>query len=70
MQTYHRKVDPVKIGSLDKFGTPEEVSTRLLKVEQAKDGALDTKTFNTSAEKQGDIFLYALVRRVRSLPIR
>ena len=69
MQTCCRKVDPVKIEFLEKFGTPEEVGARVLKVEQAKDGTLDTKIFNTSAEKQGDLSLYTLVRRVRRLTI-
>lgn len=56
------KVDPVRIESLDKFGTPEEVGARVLKVEQGKDGTLDTKLFDSRAEKQGDLSLYTLVR--------
>ncbi|CAM9566898.1 unnamed protein product, partial [Ectocarpus sp. 12 AP-2014] len=36
-------IDPVRIESLETFGTPEEVGARVLKVEQAKDGTLDTK---------------------------
>lgn len=33
----------------------------MLKVEQGKDGTLDTKLFDASAEKQGDLSLYTLV---------
>ncbi|CAM9863747.1 unnamed protein product [Ectocarpus fasciculatus] len=53
-------IDPVRIESLETFGTPEEVGARVLKVEQAKDGTLDTKLLDTSAEKQGDLSLYTL----------
>lgn len=59
------KVDPVRIESLEKFGTPEEVGERVLKVEQGKDGTLDTKMFGARAEKQGDLSLYTLVRKIR-----
>lgn len=58
-----RKVDPVRIESLEKFGTPEEVGARVLKVEQGKDGTLETKLFGATSEKQGDLSLYTLVRR-------
>eukprot|EP00903_Cladosiphon_okamuranus_P015227 g14073.t1 len=53
-------IDPVRIESLETFGTPEEVGARVLKVEQGKDGTLDTKLFETKAEKQGDLTLYTL----------
>ncbi|CAN0006293.1 unnamed protein product [Scytosiphon promiscuus] len=53
-------IDPVRIESLETFGTPEEVGARVLKVEQGKDGTLDTKLFDTRAEKQGDLSLYTL----------
>lgn len=53
----------MRIESLEKFGTPEEVGARVLKVEQGKDGTLDTKLFEATAEKQGDLSLYTLVRR-------
>lgn len=56
------QIDPVRIESLETFGTPEEVGARVLKVEQGKDGTLDTKLFDTRAEKQGDLSLYTLVR--------
>lgn len=56
-----KQIDPVRIESLETFGTPEEVGARVLKVEQAKDGTLDTKLLDTSAEKQGDLSLYTLV---------
>ncbi|CAN0487955.1 unnamed protein product, partial [Laminaria digitata] len=53
-------VDPVSIESLETFGTPEEVGARVLKVEQGKDGTLETKLFDARAEKQGDLSLYIL----------
>ncbi|CAN0152634.1 unnamed protein product, partial [Discosporangium mesarthrocarpum] len=55
-------VDPVKLESLEKFGTPEEVGARVLKVEQGKDGTLETKLYGAFSEKQGDLTLYTLVR--------
>lgn len=55
------QIDPVRIESLETFGTPEEVGARVLKVEQGKDGTLDTKLFDARAEKQGDLTLYTLV---------
>ena len=55
-------MDPVRIESLETFGTPEEVGARVLKVEQGKDGTLETKLFDARAEKQGDLSLYTLVR--------
>lgn len=55
------KVDPVKIESLEKFGTPNEVGARVMRVEQGKDGTLDTKLLAATAEKQGDLALYTLV---------
>lgn len=36
----------------------------MLKVEQGKDGTLDTKLFDARAEKQGDLTLYTLVSEV------
>lgn len=57
------KIDPVRIESLESFGTPEEVGARVMRVEQGKDGTLDTKLLDTRAEKQGDLSLYTLVRR-------
>lgn len=54
----------MRIESLETFGTPEEVGARVLKVEQGKDGTLDTKLFDTRAEKQGDLSLYTLVRNL------
>lgn len=59
---FRTKVDPVTIESLDKFGTPDEVGARVIRVEQGKDGTLDTKLFGATAEKQGDLSLYTLVR--------
>ncbi|CAM9363501.1 unnamed protein product, partial [Hapterophycus canaliculatus] len=53
-------IDPVRIESLETFGTPEEVGARVLKVEQGKDGTLDTKLLDTRAEKQGSLSLYTL----------
>lgn len=38
------------------------MGARVLKVEQGKDGTLDTKLFDARAEKQGDLSLYILVR--------
>lgn len=69
------KVDPVKIESLEKFGTPEEVGARVMKIEQAKDGTLSTKMFDTRAEKQGDLSLYTMVseeghKELHSVPFR
>lgn len=61
-----KQIDPVRIESLETFGTPEEVGARVLKVEQAKDGTLDTKLLETSAEKQGNLSLYTLVRLLAS----
>ena len=52
----------MRIESLETFGTPEEVGARVLKVEQGKDGTLETKLFDARAEKQGDLSLYTLVR--------
>ena len=52
----------MSIESLETFGTPEEVGARVLKVEQGKDGTLETKLFDARAEKQGDLSLYILVR--------
>lgn len=39
----------------------------MLKVEQGKDGTLDTKLFDARAEKQGDLSLYTLVRSITAL---
>lgn len=54
-------MDPVKIESLEKFGTPDEVGARVMRVEQGKDGTLDTKLLAATSEKQGDLSLYTLV---------
>lgn len=54
----------MKIESLEKFGTPEEVGARVIRVEQAKDGTLDTKLLGAMAEKQGDLSLYTLVSAI------
>lgn len=51
----------MKIESLEKFGTPEEVGARVMRVEQGKDGTLNTKLLGATAEKQGNLSLYTLV---------
>lgn len=51
----------MKIESLEKFGTPDEIGARVMRVEREKDGTLDTKLFGATAEKQGDLSLYTLV---------
>ncbi|CAM9430362.1 unnamed protein product [Choristocarpus tenellus] len=59
-------VDPVTIDALEKFGTPEEVGARVLKVELGKDGTLDAKLYGASSEKQSDLSLYTLDYLVES----
>lgn len=58
----------MRIESLEKFGTPEEVGARVIRVEQAKDGTLDTKLLGATAEKQGELSLYTLVSVATGLP--
>ena len=43
-------VDPVKIASLDEFGTPEQVAERVLAVERTRDGIKTVELRNTFAE--------------------
>uniref|UniRef100_A0A7S0J2K1 PsbP C-terminal domain-containing protein n=1 Tax=Calcidiscus leptoporus TaxID=127549 RepID=A0A7S0J2K1_9EUKA len=42
-------VDPVKIDSLEAFGTPEEVASRVLAVEEGRDGVLDVQLRSLAA---------------------
>lgn len=43
-------VDPVKIDSLEAFGTPEEVADRVLTVEEGRDGVLDVQLRSLAAD--------------------
>ncbi|CAM9191479.1 unnamed protein product [Chrysoparadoxa australica] len=53
-------VDPVRIESLEKFGTPNEVGQKVIAVERSKDGTIEAQLNGSSQEKQGDIMLYTI----------
>ena len=46
-------VDPVKIDSLEQFGTLATVTDRVLTVEEGRDGVTDVKALSTSSGRRG-----------------
>mmetsp|Transcript_29590 Transcript_29590/g.38255 ORF Transcript_29590/g.38255 Transcript_29590/m.38255 type:complete len:242 (+) Transcript_29590:71-796(+) len=59
-------VDPVKLESVDKFGTPEEVAQKVLKVEAGKEGYMDSKLFSASSTSENGLIYYLLDYTVSS----
>ncbi|KAG5179037.1 hypothetical protein JKP88DRAFT_168103 [Tribonema minus] len=53
-------VDPVRINSLDQFGSAQEVGTKVVNVELGKDGCLEAKLLGTSSERMGDVLAYTI----------
>mmetsp|Transcript_48550 Transcript_48550/g.105255 ORF Transcript_48550/g.105255 Transcript_48550/m.105255 type:complete len:218 (-) Transcript_48550:94-747(-) len=58
-------VDPVKIDSLEQFGTPEQVADRVLAVEETRDGVLDVQ-LRAISEESGQPSYYTIEYFVES----
>merc|ERR1712070_853942 len=58
-------VDPVRIASLEQFGTLEEVTQRVLAVEETRDGVTDVK-LRAASQEAGPPLYYTIEYRVES----
>ena len=59
-------VDPVKIDSLEQFGTLATVTDRVLTVEEGRDGVTDVKLRGAAEERPAGTLYYAIVYEVTS----
>lgn len=53
-------VDPIKLASLEAFGTPEYVGDRVVDVERRKDGVLEVKLLGTGATREDGVSYYTI----------